>query len=102
MAVLLALFAAGEGSGLFYGGNGGGRTLSEHVWAITERGKLKHRYGWVMAFVLWNTCALMWAAFYTVLDWDGRSVFASTGIVGGVLGLAWWLTKHLKARRFIG
>ena len=100
--VLLALFAAGEGSGLAYGGNGGGRTLSEHVWAITERGKLKHRYGWVAAFVSWQAFALLWGVFYAVLDWDGRALFASAGILCGVSGLAWWLLKHLRARRFEG
>ena len=97
---LLTLFALGEGSALALKFSYG--TYSAKWWAASDRGKLKHRLSWSLGFVLYTVCALLWGVSYSFTDYNLRSEFAVAGFTLLILAFAWWLAKHLRARRFEG
>ena len=97
---LWVLFAMGEGSAL--GMKRSELTYSAKWWAASQRGELKHRLSWSVGFVLYTVCAMLWGITYEFTEHNLRSEFAVAGWTLLVLAFAWWLYKHLRARRFEG
>ena len=87
--VLIALFAIGEGPGVYYGN---GRSLSSKFWAALGYGKLSDRKPWAYA-AIWYIVFMLLGASLAYMDYDAQWCRIAA-MIGVWLGLGDWLWSH--------
>ena len=87
--VLIALFAIGEGPGVYYGN---GRSLSSKFWAALGYGKLSDRKPWAYAAIVY-ICSMCLGAGLDYLGYDAEWC-RIMALVSVLIGLGDWLWSH--------